>query len=203
MIETLFFVFAGFLLGSLPFSVWIGRWFLGKDIRAYGDGNPGTFNVIRAGGLIWGGLVLLLDMSKGAITVGLASQVFAWDGLQIVVIALAPVFGHAFSPFLRFRGGKAIATTGGVWIGLTLWRVPLVGMVALTFWYFVLTRSGWAVMFTLFTLFIYLLLWSPPNVNDLLIIWILLSVLLIYKHRVELNTLPAFRIPPPLLKFLR
>lgn len=200
MIETILLTLAGFALGALPFSVWIGKRFLRKDIRAYGDGNPGTFNVIRAGGIGWGGLAMLLDISKGAVTVGLAVYVLQWEGLRLVPVALAPVMGHAFSPLLGFRGGKAIATTGGMWIGLTLWHVPLVGMIALVVWYLILSSSGWAVMFTVGTLLVYLLLWVGGSGGVLYIIWLLSALLFAYKHRSELTKPPHFRVPPPLLR---
>lgn len=203
MIETLVLTLIGFLLGALPFSVWIGRRFLGKDIRAYGDGNPGTFNVIRAGGIGWGGLALLLDISKGAIPSGLAVYVFDWDGLRLVPVAIAPVLGHAFSPFLGFKGGKAIATTGGMWIGLTLWHVPVVGMIALTFWYMVLTSSGWAVIFTVVSILVFLLMWFGSNSGTLYLIWLCSTLLFIYKHRHELVHRPVFRIPSSLLRWFR
>ncbi|MDX1994148.1 MAG: glycerol-3-phosphate acyltransferase [bacterium] len=193
---TLLFTLFGFFLGSLPFSVWVGRYGLRKDVRDYGDGNPGAFNVIRAGGLAWGGLAMVLDITKGALPVGLAHYVVGIEGIALVPIALAPVLGHAFSPFLNFKGGKAIATTGGIWIGLTLWTVPLVGMIALVLWYLVLTSSGWAVMFTMGTILAFLLAARAGSV--LLAVWALNLLLFIYKHRTELVHPPVFRIPPPL-----
>ncbi len=196
MINTLLFVALAFACGALPFSVWIGRYGLRKDIRKYGDGNPGMFNVLNAGGLTWGGLALILDISKGAFPVGLATYIFKFEGLSLALIAIAPVLGHAFSPFLNFKGGKAIATTGGIWIGLTLWSVPLVGITALIIWSFILTSSGWAVMFTLTTMLIYLLLSSASNL--LLIIWLLNMLILVCKHRSELTHLPTFRMQSPL-----
>ena len=66
---------AAFVCGSLPFSVWVGRLALGKDIRAFGDGNPGATNVLRAGGKWLGAIAAVLDASKGFIPVGLATFV--------------------------------------------------------------------------------------------------------------------------------
>jgi acyl phosphate:glycerol-3-phosphate acyltransferase len=183
---------AAFFCGALPFSVWIGRAALRKDIRAYGDGNPGMFNVLRAGGgLSWSGLVLMLEISKAAVPVGLAAQVLEIDGLPLVLIAIAPPLGHAFSPFLKLRGGKAIASIFGVWIGLTIWSVPLVGMTLLVLWYLVLTSSGWAITLTMLGVLGYLLLSAAESI--LLVIWALLMTLIIFKHRAELTQFPAFR----------
>lgn len=180
-----------FISGSLPFSVWIGRVVLKQDIRRVGDGNPGTFNVLRAGGIKWGVLALMLDISKGAAPVGLANYMLGFEGTALIVVAIAPVFGHAFSPFLRFRGGKAIATTAGIWIGLTLWPVPLVGMAALTLAYITLTVSAWAVIVMLIAALVYLLL-ADAN-TTLMIVWTLNAALLVYKHWSELLTLPRLR----------
>ncbi len=190
-VELALFALAAFAVGAIPFSLFVGFVFLGVDIRNYGDGNPGTFNVIRAGGVAWGGLALMLDVSKGAAPVGLATHIFNISGWPLIAIALAPILGHAFSPFLKFQGGKAIATTGGVMIGLSLWQMPLVGMIALVLWYILLTSSGWAVMFTLATVMVYLFITNAP------VEWVgtitLVALLMIYKHRAELVHPPKFK----------
>lgn len=182
-----------FFSGAVPYSVLIGRFGFGEDIRQYGDGNPGAFNVIRAGGVLWGGLAIFLDIGKAALPVGLAAWIFGITGWPLVVIAVAPSFGHAFSPFLRFCGGKAIASVGGVWIGLTIIEVPLFGGIMLVFWYLTLTSSGWAVMFTMASILAYLLLTAAPG--TWLAVWAILMLLLIYKHRAELTQPPVFKIP--------
>lgn len=114
----------GFVIGSVPFSVLAGRLLLKKDIREYGDGNPGSMNAWRAGGWKVGLPAGFLDYLKGAVPVGCA-RVAGVRGWGMFAVALAPVAGHAFSPFLCFRGGKALATTFGVWTGLLSWRGPL------------------------------------------------------------------------------
>ena len=149
ILPTLFWTISGFLLGSIPFSPLIGRLALRKDIQQVGDQNPGATNVLRSGGFLWFSLALFLDISKGALPVGLAYQVFNMQGWAAVPIALAPSLGHAFSPFLGWRGGKAIAATFGVWVGLTIWTMPLLSLVSLIIFSLLLTPSGWAVMLTL------------------------------------------------------
>jgi acyl phosphate:glycerol-3-phosphate acyltransferase len=181
----------GFALGSLPFSVWIGKYGIKKDIREYGDHNPGTFNVIRAGGIKWGGLALLLDICKGAIPVGLASHVFGVDGAPLIAAAIAPPLGHAFSPFLNLKGGKAIAAAYGTWIGLTLWQVPLISAPALTFWKLLLKSSAWALMFTMATVLVFLVLINAPTLW--FIVWLGHLLLFIFKHRTELTRLPTLK----------
>jgi len=186
------FACSAFICGALPFSYWIGKYGLKTDIRDFGDGNPGTFNVIRSGGIKWGGLALMLDISKGAAPVGLATHVFGWEGVALIIIAIMPVLGHAFSPFLNFRGGKAIATTGGIWIGLTILEMPLVFIIALVIWYFLLNTSAWATMFTFMTMFAYMLLTTQSAM--LFTVLILNWCIVAYKHRHELHDLPTFKI---------
>lgn len=114
-----------YLLGSLPFSVWLGRLFLKKDIRDYGDHNPGAANVFRAGSPLLGMAVVFLDIGKGVPFVMLARSLGLSQGV-IVAIGLSAVLGHAFSPWLRFHGGKGVAVTYGVLIGMwhPAWLFP-------------------------------------------------------------------------------
>jgi len=115
---------AGFS-GSLPLAYWIGRWALGVDIRRYGDGNPGAMNVKRAGGWRWFIPALLLEFLKGAIPIWLARSMGGLSGWALFPMAMAAPLGHARSPWLGGKGGKAIAVTFGVWSGLTEWRIPM------------------------------------------------------------------------------
>ncbi len=190
MIELLL-IAGGFILGAVPFAVLIGRYGLRKDIRQFGDGNPGAFNVLRAGGFAWAGLAIFLEIGKGALTVGLAAYVFHITGPALVAIALAPPLGHAYSPFLRFRGGKAIAAIGGVWIGLTLFA-PVLFIASLLFWYALLTVSGWAVMLTTLTVLAYLA--ATGAETELFVIWALHVLLLVWKHREDLRQRPGLRM---------
>ncbi|MCS7252129.1 MAG: glycerol-3-phosphate acyltransferase [Thermoflexus sp.] len=124
MVEALWSAVA-FLSGSLPLAWWIGRWGMKVDIRQYGDGNPGAMNVRRAGGRGWFVLALLLEFFKGAIPIWLARHIGGLSDWALIPLAIAAPVGHAFSPWLGFRGGKALAVTFGVWSGLTLWQIPM------------------------------------------------------------------------------
>jgi glycerol-3-phosphate acyltransferase PlsY len=191
-----------FLLGALPFSVWVGRAALHTDIRQYGDHNPGATNVLRAGGWRWGGLAMLLDCLKAAIPVGLAHFGLGWEGWPLALIAIAPVAGHAFSPFLRLRGGKAVAATFGAWVGLTVWEGPTVLGLLLGLSFALIAASGWAVILAFLGLLAYFLL-LPASFNPLdlrpalfptlLIAWLGHFAILIWKHRAELAHWPRLR----------
>lgn len=180
-----------FLIGSLPFSVWLPRWLSRADARDYGDGNPGATNAFRAGGAGVGLAALLLDVSKAAAPVGLAYINFGWRGLPMLLIATAPVLGHAFSPFLRFRGGKALAVAFGVWIGLTIWKLSIPALLLVLVWRKVIDVDGWAVMLALASLLVIILAWLPEP----LFVGVLAgqAVILGWKHREDLRLRPHLR----------
>ncbi len=181
-------ILLAFLMGSLPLSVWLGKIALHTDIRLYGDGNPGAANVWRAGGKWWGIVAVLLDFLKGAIPVGLANYVVGLEGWALVAVALAPILGHAFSPFLSFRGGKSLAVTFGIWTGLTLWVVPTVMGLAFGFWLAIMVVEGWAVLLGMLTLLIFLLVAMPDRV--LLAVWFGSLLILVWKHRGDYRRSP-------------
>lgn len=191
LLTTLLWTIIGFASGSLMWSVWVGRWALGKDIRQYGDGNPGMTNVMRAGGKGWAALAFCLDVLKGALPVAAARWGFGLEGWALLPVALAPVLGHAFSPLLGFRGGKAVAVTMGVWTALTLWEMPTVGGILLGVWFSVVAVSGWAVLLMGASAFAYLLLTNPDPA--LLVILIGNAVIVGWKYRDDLRQFPALR----------
>jgi acyl phosphate:glycerol-3-phosphate acyltransferase len=184
-------VFIAFLSGSLPFSVWIGKLFLGVDVRQYGDGNPGAANVFNSGSKGVGLLALILDISKAAAPVGISYYNLGIRGIPMYLIAIAPILGHVFSPFLRFHGGKAIAASLGVWIGLTIWKASLVGVIGTVVGIALITSSAWAVMLGLVMILITLLLWIPDPL--FLMVWVGETIILAWTHRGELMQKPALR----------
>lgn len=184
-------VFIAFLCGSLPFSVWLGKLLMRVDVRQYGDGNPGAANVFRSGNKALGVFALILDVAKAAAPVGLSYYNLGIRGIPMYLIAIAPILGHAFSPFLGFRGGKAIATSLGVWIGLTIWKASLVGVVGTVIGITLLTSSGWAVMIGLAGILTTLLIWMPEPL--LLMVWLSETLILVWTHRTDLRQKPRLR----------
>ena len=104
-----------YLLGSVPFGIIVGRGCCRIDPRESGSGNTGATNVARSCGTIYGLLVLTLDLLKGLIPTWLA-MLASGSWVMISLIALAAVAGHVFSVFLKFKGGKGVATAIGVFI---------------------------------------------------------------------------------------
>lgn len=109
-------VVAAFALGSVPFGVVVSRLFFRRDIRAEGSGNIGAANALRTLGKRGAVAVLVLDALKGALPV-VAGRWLDGDALAVVA-AFAAVAGHCFSPFLRFHGGKGVATNFGALLAL-------------------------------------------------------------------------------------
>jgi glycerol-3-phosphate acyltransferase PlsY len=184
-------VVIAFVCGSLPFSVWLGKLFMGLDVRQYGDGNPGASNVFRSGSKIAGLLALILDVTKAAAPVGLAYHNLGIGGIPMFLIAIAPVLGHVFSPFLGFRGGKALAVSLGVWIGLTIWKASLAGVVGASAGLLFTSTAGWAVMVGLAAVLMALLIWMPDPL--FLAVWVGVSLILMWTHRADLSRRPRWR----------
>jgi glycerol-3-phosphate acyltransferase PlsY len=191
IMQELLWIAVSFLFGSLPLSVWIGRVVLGIDIRNYGDGNPGAANVWRVGGAGWGLLAVLLDFLKGAAPVAMANFVFEMDGAALVAAAIAPIAGHAFSPFLGFQGGKALAVTFGVWTGLTLWLIPTILGLFFGVYLAILKPDAWAVMAGLFSLLVVLLIIGNPLWLE---VWVGMALILGWMHRTDLAQKPHLRV---------
>ncbi len=108
---------AAYLLGSVPFAVIVSRLFGLADPRSYGSGNPGATNVLRSGNKKAALLTLLGDAAKGWLAVFLA-QKFQLGPWGVNLVALAVFFGHLFPVFLKFKGGKGVATAAGVILAL-------------------------------------------------------------------------------------
>jgi glycerol-3-phosphate acyltransferase PlsY len=174
-----------FLSGSLPFSVWLGKILLGLDVRRFGDGNPGAANAFRTGNRLVGLLVLLLDISKAAAPVGWAYFDLEMRGIPMLLTALAPILGHAFSPFLGFRGGKALATALGVWIGLSLWKLTLPASVGAVIGIALFIPPGWSAMLALGAILAAILIWLPDPL--LLAVWLGEVCILAWTHRQDLR----------------
>jgi glycerol-3-phosphate acyltransferase PlsY len=184
----------GYFLGSLPFSVWLVRWFRRSDVRAVGDGNPGAVNAWRAGGWRIGVAALFLDVAKGAAAPAIARAVLGLHGWALLPVALSPVLGHALSPWLRLRGGKGITATFGVWSALTYWVVPTTFGLLLAAIMQAQSVAAWTVVFaSAGTLVVLLALRSEPY----LVIAFLANVgLLVWTHRKGLRAPPRFGFRP-------
>jgi glycerol-3-phosphate acyltransferase PlsY len=110
---------ACYLIGGIPFGYLLVRWRTGADVRASGSGNIGATNVLRTSGRALGIATLLLDIAKGCLAVWIMDRAAAGNPLWLSLAALAAIAGHAFPVFLRFQGGKAVASFIGAFLYLS------------------------------------------------------------------------------------
>jgi len=130
---TIVFVIAAYLLGSISFAIITSKLFGLADPRTYGSGNPGATNVLRSGKKAAAVLTLFGDAAKGWLAVFVAMQFASRDeqgAWLVAAVALAVFLGHLFPVFLRFKGGKGVATALGVLLALNVW----VGLGGLATW---------------------------------------------------------------------
>jgi acyl-phosphate glycerol 3-phosphate acyltransferase len=129
----------GYLLGSIPFGLIIGRLAGGVDLRQYGSGRTGATNALRTIGPKGAALVFVLDLAKGLAAVLLARWLWAgdpgWLEWVAAVAGFAAVVGHVWSIFIHFKGGRGVATSTGALLGMAPWAlVFLVPMVVIIIW---------------------------------------------------------------------
>ncbi|HNW96047.1 MAG TPA: glycerol-3-phosphate acyltransferase [Anaerolineaceae bacterium] len=182
---------AAFLCGAIPFSVWLSWLFYRLDPRTYGDGNPGAMNTFHTGKAWLGILVLLLDVSKAVLPVGYAYRALGVRGIPMAVIAIAPMLGHVFSPFLRFRGGKALACALGVWIGLGGWTIAGAAVLGALLGKALFTDDGWSGLTGLVLVLPAIFIFRADKL--LLLVWLLQAVLLAWTLRGALAKRPQLK----------
>src|SRR5260370_9743579 len=163
--------FAAYLLGSIPFGLVLAKLFGGGDVRKVGSGNIGATNVARVVGPLAGVLTLVFDTAKGMAAVRLAGRFTGESATWMMVAAFAVLLGHCFPVWLKFKGGKGVATALGVFLGLC----PLAAVSALllfilcvTYWRYVSLGSvAAAAAMPLLVYFLWAPGHAPPIVIDL------------------------------------
>ncbi|WP_449458878.1 glycerol-3-phosphate 1-O-acyltransferase PlsY [Streptococcus suis] len=117
MLVNLILLFIAYLLGSIPSGLWIGQTFFNINIREHGSGNTGTTNTFRILGPKAGTIVFAIDFLKGTLA-ALLPLMFHSQGISPIVFGLMSVLGHTFPIFAQFKGGKAVATSAGMLLGV-------------------------------------------------------------------------------------
>jgi glycerol-3-phosphate acyltransferase PlsY len=118
LLSSFLFPLFGYLLGSLPFSIWVTRFVKGVDVRDTGSGHATTTNTIRQTGFGWGALVFVLDVAKGFIPTYLAFHQNDIPTYIVAITAACAVIGHCWPLFANFRGGMGLATAGGTFLAV-------------------------------------------------------------------------------------
>ncbi|BBI98624.1 glycerol-3-phosphate acyltransferase [Ferrigenium kumadai] len=188
---TLVFVVCAYLLGSVSFAVLMSKAFGLADPRTYGSGNPGATNVLRSGKKIAAALTLLGDAAKGWIAVVLAIMFGAHSAqgvTTIALVALAVFLGHLFPVFLKFKGGKGVATALGVLLALNVW----LGLAALGTWLviaLVFRLSSLAALVASIGVPVYAMVLGLPR--EWVLASAIMSLLLIWRHKSNIQNLLA------------
>lgn len=133
MVVSIILIIAAFFLAAIPWGVVLGRWLKGIDVRNYGSGATGTTNSLRLLGWRIAVAVLVLDFGKGIVPVVIGR----WMDLPNWAVGLAAVAataGHCWSPYIRMKGGKGMATGGGASVALFPWLFLYLGLVVLVVW---------------------------------------------------------------------
>ncbi len=188
-IKLIMFLVVAYIVGSIPTGVVIGKKFKGIDIREHGSKNTGATNAYRVLGKQYGIIVLLADAFKGWLPVFLAS-LFAISGWQLILVGVLTIVGHTLSPFLKFKGGKGVATSLGVFLFLVphivLILVAVFLVVALTTKYVSLASVSAAGLFPILVLFM-----QTGKDRDWAMFGfsLIIGLFVIFKHRTNIERL--------------
>ena len=187
-------IILAYLLGSVPFAVVVSRAMGLADPRSFGSGNPGATNVLRTGNKTAAGLTLLGDAAKGWVAVLIAifvAQLFGIGPVLVAASAVAAFLGHVFPVFLRFKGGKGVATALGVLIAINPWLAFATAATWLILAYVTRYSSLSSILAAIFAPLYYLLggnvAWRLDTSIALAIVTI--SAVLIYRHRANISRL--------------
>jgi len=196
-----------YLLGAIPTAYIFGKLYKGIDIRQYGSGNVGATNTFRVLGKVPGTIVLILDIIKGIIPTALFGDVLGLKAIVYrVVFGIVAVCGHNWTIFLQGKGGKGIATSLGVLIGLTLSVAAIRPVLLLTLggWLIVFLASGYVSLASLVA-GVLLPFWMVILCQgfELVFLGILFCIFIVFRHRPNIKRLLSgteSRVPLPYLR---
>jgi acyl phosphate:glycerol-3-phosphate acyltransferase len=175
----------GYLVGSIPFALLTGRLATGIDIRRAGSGNVGAANVLRTSGVAVAVCVLLLDMAKGAASVLWVARLTTGESSPALA-GLAAVVGHVYPVWLRFRGGKGVATAAGVFSVLTPFAIgPAAVVFVITVW----TTRYISLGSILATLALSPLAWTTGASSPVTATAAAVGALIVFRHRSNIGRL--------------
>lgn len=182
-----------YLIGSIPSGLWIGKLFYNIDIREHGSGNLGGTNTFRTLGKKAGLVVTIMDILKGTAATLLGSlAIFETVNIHPLILGIIAVIGHMYPIFAGFKGGKAVATSGGLLLGYN-WPI----FVILVIGFFIILKLTKMVSLTSMILAIIAVIYSIIyyfTVNEdwpLIIIVLLLTAFIFYRHRSNIKRIMA------------
>lgn len=190
--ELFFILLTAYIIGSIPSALWIGKLFYNMDIREHGSGNLGGTNTFRVLGKPAGLIVTTMDILKGTAATCLPIlPLFSDTPINSLILGFAAVIGHMYPIFARFKGGKAVATSGGVLLG---YHWPIFVVVLATF--FIVLKLSKMVSFSSMTVavvgFIYSLIYYLKTGDWYLFLTVaLFAAFIFYRHRANIARIRA------------
>jgi glycerol-3-phosphate acyltransferase PlsY len=188
LFQLILFIVAAYFIGSIPTSVWVGKWFFNKDVRDYGSGNAGATNTVRVLGFGAGIPVLVFDIFKSWLLVFAAKHWFQWnhegDVLEYyqIMIGVAAVLGHIYPVYIGFKGGKGVASFAGIALAM----FPLSFLSSLFIFLLVVLLTKYVSLGSIITAlaFPFILVFVFNNNSlPLMLLGIFASLFIIYTHR--------------------
>ena len=182
-----------YLVGSIPTAYIAGRLCKGIDIRQHGSGNVGATNAFRILGKIPGTIVLCIDVLKGVVAITLVGDVFGLDQIWArVFLAVAAVIGHNWTIFLKFKGGKGIATSLGVLIGLTI-KISIIRpvlLITVSIWVLIFLLSGFVSLASIVSaVFLPVLMLTFSQPLEVILLGVIFCIFVVFRHRPNIKRL--------------
>jgi len=185
-------IILSYLIGAIPTAFLAGKFIKGIDIRTIGSGNVGATNVYRSVGKFWGFVVLFVDIMKGVLPVLVipyflkVSEGVIRPDIYKIIIGMFAIIGHVWTVFLRFKGGKGVATTAGVLVVLA----PKVVGIAFLIWVIVVSISRYVSVASIIAAFsLPITAWILGKPHEITLFLMLLGAVGIYKHKANMARL--------------
>ena len=173
-----------YLVGSIPNALWIGKMFKNIDVREFGSGNVGATNATRVLGWKLGVMVLIFDAFKGMIFIIIA-RILGLEDIYVVLIGLAAILGHSYSIYLKFKGGKAVATSLGVMLVL----IPKVVMILIIVFLLIVIISGYVSLASISVAGLLPILSYIMYNNIIALLSLVVGILVIWRHKSNIKNL--------------
>ncbi|CAM3231560.1 glycerol-3-phosphate 1-O-acyltransferase PlsY [Streptobacillus felis] len=179
MVKVIILIIIAYLVGSIPNALWIGKLFKNIDVREYGSGNVGSTNAARVLGWKLGVFTLFLDVLKGSVFVYLSKKMNLSD-IQTVLVGMAAILGHSYSIYLGFKGGKAVATSLGVFIVL----VPKVVLILLLIFVIIVLLTQYVSLGSIScAIFLPILTYILYNNNTYVFFGLFIGAIVVIRHK--------------------
>lgn len=180
--EYIIFIILAYLLGSIPTGLIVGKVGYQKDIREHGSGNLGATNTFRVLGLKAGIIVITVDILKGTLA-ALLPILFQAENVYPLVVGVFAVIGHMFPIFAKFKGGKAVATSAGVILGVN----PLLFVIMVCSFLLILYLSKYVSLASMLTGIITIIVTIIQQDIGLIIVTSILTAFVIYRHQANIK----------------